>query len=59
MKIRAMQALVVVLNQQLPVRAHVVDDAAAETEVRHPPLLELGGQIGQLRQQRLWVARRG
>ena len=37
MQVRAVQALVVVEDDQLPVRLHVVDDAAAETEIAHAP----------------------
>ena len=47
-----MQALVVVLDDQLPVRAHVVDDAVAEAEILHAPRAEPGGKRAELRLER-------
>ena len=51
MKIRTVEALVVVQDDQLPVRLHVVDDAPAETEVGDLPRREAFRQIQELRAQ--------
>ena len=52
MQIRAVQALVVVLDDQLPVGLDVVNDALAPAQVFHPPWAELCGKCSQLRRQR-------
>ena len=51
MQIRAVQALVVVLDDQLPVGFDVVNDALAPAQVFHPPCAELCGKCSQLRRQ--------
>src|SRR3954470_5084824 len=48
MEIRTVEAFVVVEDDQLPVRPHVIDDPAAESKVAHPPRREALGQIGKL-----------
>jgi hypothetical protein len=47
-----MQALVVILDDQLPVRLHVVDDAAPEAQVLHSPRTEAIDQGTELFRQR-------
>jgi hypothetical protein len=51
-EVRAVQALVVVLDDQLPVRLHVVDDPMPATELLHLPRTELVREIRQLGGQR-------
>jgi hypothetical protein len=52
MQVRTVQALVVVLDDELPVRAHVVDDSPSEPQILHLPGSELAGKIGELVDQR-------
>ena len=54
-QVRAVKALVVVLDDQFPVRLDVIDDAVAETEVLHAPRPEPCGKVGELRGERLRV----
>jgi hypothetical protein len=55
MQPRAVQALAVVLDEQLPVGLDVVNDAVPEPEVGHAPGLELRGQPGELLGERLSI----
>src|SRR4029450_123650 len=55
MQVRAVEALVVVLDDQLPVRLDVIDDAVAQTEILHAPRSEFTGKVGELGRERLWA----
>jgi hypothetical protein len=45
---RAVQALVVILDDQLPVSLDVVDDPLVELELAHPPRREFVWQLAEL-----------
>src|SRR5262245_10729592 len=52
MKVRAVQALVEVEDNQLPVCFHVINDSPAEPEVAHAPRGKPVREVAQLRAQR-------
>ena len=57
MQVGAVQALVVILDDELPVRSDVVDNPVSQPQVLHPPGPELCRQVGELGRER-WRVRR-
>ena len=51
MQVWAVQALVVILDNQLPVGLDVVDDPSSQAEILHAPGAELAGKVGELFRQ--------
>src|SRR5581483_11690286 len=49
---RAMQTLVVIGNDQLPIRLHIIDDALIQLELAHAPGRKLFRQLAELREKR-------